>query len=542
MKITHHILTALFFCVALSVSAQQKMQKLSKTVEVAKDVAIDLNTSYVQIEIDTWNKNKVEIEAYVNGEQLSQEELQEALNDWNLKVEGSGNKMTISSEENSHRSWTNSHHNHVSLASFEALKALEGLGDWDFKNFPEIPELPEMPELPELPVMAKMEFPKVPQLPEMPELPEGIKNVSFDSEAYKKDGEAYLENWSKDFSLEDREAMKVWAREMGTIDFSSYENKMEVWGENFGETFGKRFGKDYEAKMQAWGEEFGKRFDGEWAKKMEAWGEKYGKEMEAREKAMKKLASHQEKSSEARLKVLENRMTERQKRLQKLEERLINDKAHRHNTSGSHDDHNDSHKHNSGHHDVIRTIKIKMPKKAKLNMNVRHGELKIASLIHNLKANIAHAALVANHIDGGDTSINVSYSPVDVTMWTNGELNLKYVDEAHLQSVGSLRLNSNSSNMFITDITGNAIIDGSFGDLSIANMTETFTNLNVILENSEAAIKLPTSNYSVYFKGNRSKLNNELTSQKTIENYPNGKSVMKTIILNAKYSDVVLKN
>ncbi|MEJ6791904.1 MAG: hypothetical protein QNK89_03985 [Lacinutrix sp.] len=36
--------------------------------------------------------------------------------------------------------------------------------------------------------------------------------------------------------------------------------------------------------------------------------------------------------------------------------------------------------------DLIKTIKIKMPKKAKLKLNVRHGELKMASVMQNIKA------------------------------------------------------------------------------------------------------------------------------------------------------------
>ncbi|SDS70265.1 hypothetical protein SAMN04515667_2779 [Formosa sp. Hel1_31_208] len=521
MKTKYITLVLLFFCFTISVSAQQQLTKMSKSIDVKKDVTIDLNTSYVQIEIDTWNKSTLEIEAYIDGEKLSKEELQEALNRWNIEVEGSGDYVKISSEGGLHNSWDNIGDIHIGLESLEALKALEVLGEL---NLAEMPEMPEMPNLPEMPEMARLEVPEMPVLPQLPELPKGISNVSFDTEAYKKDGEAYLEQWSKDYEKEYgkayKEKMKAWGREMAKVDFSSYEKRMEAWGEKFGE----KFGKDYGKKMEAWGEEFGKRFDEKWAKDMEVWGEKFGKEMEKRGAEIEKRMAQYEKEHEKHAEIIEKRLHEQQdandKRRDKTAKRL---------EFGSGDK-------------VKKTIKIRMPKKAKLNLNVRHGELKIASVINNLKANISHSVLVANHIDGRDTSINVSYSPVDITTWSLGELNLKYVNDAQIQTVERLVLNSNSSDIVLGNLVNSAIIDGSFGDLTISNIADTFNNLNIILENSEAVISLPKTDYSIYFKGNRSRLNNKLTTQKTIENYPNDKNSGKTIVLNAKYSDVLLKD
>ncbi len=142
---------------------------------------INLNTSYVQIEIDTWNKSTLEIEAYVEGEKLSKEQLQEALKSWNLNVEGSGSNVSITSD-GSHGSWDLAEMTNSAFQSLEALKALEVLGDIDFGSLPEMPEMPELPELPEI---ARLEVPEAPEMPELPELPNGVTNVSFDSEAYK---------------------------------------------------------------------------------------------------------------------------------------------------------------------------------------------------------------------------------------------------------------------------------------------------------------------------------------------------------------------
>ena len=67
-------------CIAVtSISmAQQKVGKLSKSLNVPKDVTIDLNTSHVNIEVETWSKNTLEVEAYVESDELSKEDLEKA--------------------------------------------------------------------------------------------------------------------------------------------------------------------------------------------------------------------------------------------------------------------------------------------------------------------------------------------------------------------------------------------------------------------------------------------------------------------------------
>ncbi len=524
MKMNYLKILCCIICINLGATAQNN-KKLSKSIKVDKDVTVDLNTNYVQLEIDTWNRNEIEVEAYIDDQKLSGEELKKALSNWKLEIEGSGDYVSIKSE-GSYSSWEN-------LSDYPViLESLDVLADIDL-NLGEIPEIPELPEMPEVPELANIEMPKVPQLPELPELPEGVTNVAFDTEKYEKGGEAYLERWSKEyeakFGKQYKEEMKAWAREMAKVDFKSYEKQMKEWGEKFG----KRFGDDYAKKMEVWGKEFSERFDDEWAGKMEAWGQKYGAKMESNQKVLEERT----KAQEERAKVL-------QERVKVIQERAKT-KANGYNSqykSNANQRANEVILLNGYTNDnVKKIIKIKMPKKAKLKMNVRHGELKLSSLIENLKANLAHTSLIANHIDGSSTSINVSYSPVQVDLWSQGELNLKYVKDAHISNAKRLMLNSNSSNIILDKLSGNAIIDGSFGDLIISEISDEFSNLNIVLENSDAYITLPKSNYSVYFKGNRSKLNNKNTTQKTIESPLNGNTSNRSIVLNAKYSDVVLK-
>jgi hypothetical protein len=206
-------LFAVFVFMAGNIFAQQKLAKVTQKIKVDKDVTIDLNTSNCNIVFDTWNKNEVSIEAYMESDELSKEELQVALKNWKVEVIGSSKLVSISSKGSSGNTWNIVHSDGddhiVELVLGELKYELADMPEMDF-NF-------VMPEMPEMPVM-----PKIPELPELPELPKDAKNIHFDYEAYKKDGEKYLKEYSEKFE---------------STFGKDYANKMEAkeWEEKFGE-------------------------------------------------------------------------------------------------------------------------------------------------------------------------------------------------------------------------------------------------------------------------------------------------------------------
>jgi hypothetical protein len=287
--------------------------------------------------------------------------------------------------------------------------------------------------------------------------------------------------------------------------------------------------------MEAWGKEFDEKWGKEYQKKMEKWQEEHGKEMEERAKVMEKRAQELQQRMEGREKERAERMEAREQELaERMKEREERVENRREELERSIENRTSK---------VKKTIKIKMPKDAKLKMNVRHGELKFSSVINNLKGDISYATLVADHIGGSKTSINVSYSPVLINTWDLGELKLNFVDKAQIKTVNRLVLSSNSSNIGIDNITGNAVIDGSFGDLSIGKIADTFSNLNIILENSDALINLPKTDYNFQYKGSRSRLTHpKKKPTESVTTFSTGNlSSPKTIVLNAKFSHVVMQ-
>jgi len=152
--------------------------------------------------------------------------------------------------------------------------------------------------------------------------------------------------------------------------------------------------------------------------------------------------------------------------------------------------------------------------------------------------------------DGGETSIDASYSPVRVNSWKEGSLTTNHVKECVLNTVGNIVLNSSSSNVIINALNGSGIISGSFGQLSISEVGTDFGNLNAILENSEMVLELPDAAFNFSYNGDRNDIfiPNKLETKSTktgnteiINGYHRSRSTPNLITISAKYSDVVLK-
>ncbi|WP_339633035.1 hypothetical protein [Bizionia echini] len=486
-----------------SMNAQQRMDKISQSLHVNDDVTIDLNASYTNIIIDTWNKDIIEVDAYIESDALSKDALKKQLDAWKVRVEGSKDFITINSNSEGD-SWSES------MVLFDTKSLDLAMQNLEIE-LADMPIMPMVDGLMESLDLAKM--PKMPKMPKLPDLPEGMNTTNFDFERYKNEGEAYMQKWSREYSAKYGEAyakkMENWAKHVDTEAFEKYEKDMEAWGETFGKQFGDTFGKDMEAWGEAFGEKFGKSMEAwgeEFGKNMEAWGEQFGKEMEERAKRMEE---NQEK--------YESQRQENEAKYQAL----FNSDMGKNMT-------------------IKKTLKIKIPKNSKLKLNVRHGEMKFTSVIHNLKAELNHTKFLASSIDGEHTTINASYSSLLIKDWKMGNLELNFVEDATIQNINGLVLNSNSSNIHIDKLSGNAIINGSFGDLAIHNITDNFNTINITLDNSNANLKLPIADYKLQYHGKNSQFKHPKNTKGQFVTMFNSGSISnnRTIVVNAKYSHV----
>jgi len=191
-----------------------------------------------------------------------------------------------------------------------------------------------------------------------------------------------------------------------------------------------------------------------------------------------------------------------------------------------------------------------MPKGTKINMNVRHGEVKLAESTKNINARLAYSTLVAYTIDGNQTTIKTSYSPVSVEKWNYGLLQADYAENVDLREVLNLRLSTTSSDVTIDKLMKSAIINNKMGPLTINAVSKNFQGIDVSLQNAEFTCNLPETAFLIEVNGTLSKITTpeSLTLDKAknynrteCKGFNKSKDSDKSILINSKYSEVVLK-
>ncbi|TRO63950.1 hypothetical protein [Christiangramia sabulilitoris] len=457
-----YVILSLLFITAGSFAQTRKM---SKTYKTSPNVKVELDSRHTNIIIENWDRNEVQIEAYLEGDTGDKEMTKKLLASWNLETSGNSDRVTIESSGGSGK-WK--------MDMDIDMTALEG----------SLSELPDMLG----PLMENLVGPILSNIAENP-LPPGfaddMKGMKFDYDAYKKDGDKYLRKWEAEFENKFGKKyemkMEKWAEKMEKNSEKwekDYEMKMEAWG------------KDLEKDMEAWGEEFGKR--------MEAWGEEFGKKFEAQMENRRGPAF-----------IMENG-------------KAVNSK---------------------------KTIKLKIPKDAKLELNVRHGELKLGNHIKNLKADLSHSRLSANRISGKNTNISAAYSPVKVAFWEYGVLSTQFVKSCKLDKVVSIKLDSNSSDVVINELESTGVLTGSFGKLQINDLGSGFETLNISLENSDLELNVPDTAFNFSFNGMQSSIKHpsglKLKSTKSYDNeilngYNKSRTGNSNITIKANFSDVLI--
>jgi hypothetical protein len=209
MNRNHQILFSGFLLVLTGMvcQAQEKSKTYTETFNVEKDAVIDINTSYADIEFETWDKDQVVVTAVVELEGATDEEIKSYFEKDQVAIKGNSKEITIRTAGETF--WGGN-------ASF--------VYDFDMPDFDfVIPEIPEIPELPEIIVM-----PNLPPMPPMPPMP----HMDFDYDAYKKDGDKYLKEWKKDFDKnfdkEYKERFKEWSETMAEVAKEHAENRKHI--------------------------------------------------------------------------------------------------------------------------------------------------------------------------------------------------------------------------------------------------------------------------------------------------------------------------
>lgn len=474
---------------------QKHTKEYKETFSVGEETVVDINTSYADIEFDTWNKNQIVVEAIITLEGATEEEAEAYFGEDVIEILGNSKEIKIRTS-GGRENFFISHDGPMPPIPPIAIDIpdMEPL----FLDL-HIPDLPDIPEI-------IMEMP----MPPMP--PMHFRN--FDYEAYQRDGEAYLKEWTKEFE--------------------------------------KSFDKEYQKELEDWGKEMEAR-----VQEREAAREEMMREREdAREEIMREREDAMQEREEMRREAQEAREEAQEARQRAMEEQRKAAKEYhksKHQVTIYKDGKetpnvfygtSDGEKRN---YKIKKVIRVKMPKSAKLKMNVRHGEVKLAENTNNINATLSYARLLASTIDGPKTNIVASYSPVAVQYWNYGELSTNYSDRVDLKEVQSLTLNANSSEVTIERLTKSALITNDFGQLNINAIDGNFQDLTIRLKNGALECSLPADDFGIVVNGNDSTLKKpenlslKNTKQGGEFSFKNNSSSSKTIVIDSKYSDIVLK-
>lgn len=485
LRVLKHRLAAVFAVLAVATGFSQ--EKFVESFNAGDDMVVTVNTDYTNVIFETWNKDKVEVEAFIEGKELTKDQKEELFTAWDLNVLGNSRSVVISS--NARGNWNRDN----SVSSLEALGGLDFLG----------------------PLLENALIPVLSATPELTEtVLRGVSNVDFDYDEFKKDEEGYMKRFEKRME-----------KNFG----KDFEQDMEKWGKKLEAEYAERFGPEWEAEMNAWGEKFGKS--------MEAWGDQFGNDMEA----------WGENFGEDFGKQMEE--------MGRIIDRNINGE------NGSNFSKTITVDENGNTRTIIKTntakklpaakktIIIRMPKNTKTEIKVRHGEIKMADAF-NVKATLNHTPFTAERIDGGQTLINASYAPVIVKDWKFGTLYVKFVDVCNINTVESIQLNANSSDVRIGEIEKEAFLTGSFGALVIGTVSEDFKRLEIVLKNTDASITLPKTSFSFLFNGKKSTLKypkslelnaNKQDGRVLVTGFNKVENKSRNFLINADYSNLILQ-
>ena len=568
--VNFYVTVIVALCIIPHVIAQTTTTKLEERFATSANAAIIADTQYADVIFEDWNKNEVAIEAVLDSQELSKEEIDQLLKGWQINVQGNSSGVRI-----------------ISRGAPAAVTV--ALGNTQVRGVNDlISSSMQMMQ----PVMQNMISPMLEQFSAM-QLPaayyKGMDAISFDYQAYKRDGTKYLEQYKRkveqtfgeDFDV----VMKKWEQSnkkkvaagqglagsslLGmpkspfgkdmSFDSAQYNRDKKAYVAAMNKKYGtsvnlsqvekwrqdiQDWGDDFGDDMKAWGERFGKQFGGS----AEALGANFGRALESDMAAMgQNVGKAMQGWSDDFAQKLQQMAEEQGGSLKKTVTRDANGNVSTQMTYSF-----------SGGSPAVaaskpkgsykRKIVVHMPKDARLDLNVRHGNIQIESAT-NARVNLAHGDFIAETISGDKTLINVAYSPVDVASWDYGTLRASYLKNCVIEKAKSINIDSRASSIVIKELEDAAVITGSFGELSIPKLGKNFKTLNISVENSDVVLNLPETPFHFNFNGVRSRLNYPKSlDAKVMEGYNssmvNGfyksRNTDSIIAISSKYSDIVL--
>jgi hypothetical protein len=433
-----------------SLHAQKFDKKFNEKFKVNKNVELAINANNADINVTTWNRNEVSVNAVITVEGLSKKEAQKFLKNW--KFEALGNKSKVQINANANRFL------HFGENDFKF--------DFDFGDL----EIPEMNF-----DNFKIEIPEF----EMPDI--HIPDIKLDFNKIWKEIDEY------DFDNDDHDEAK-------TFSYQSNGKKKKVVIKSK---------KEWE-KFKRSGE-----YD-----KMKKDLRKTIKEATDKIKNIDVKKIHDQiKKAQIQIHSIDKKKIEAQIRKAKIQYEKIDKVKIRKSLAAAKESIEKmklkmakSYK-NGGNVFIIedgnskkkvkitRKITIKVPKNATFDLNIRHSKVKLPK--GKTSGKVSYGSFKSDEINEGN--LNISYAPVTINSLNACTLFLNNVTDASFASVINSTLTSNSSGVKIEKIFDNVNMTSKFGELLISEVSSSLKNLKLNLNFSDATVNFKNMNEKLNF-------------------------------------------
>lgn len=447
MKLSRKFLiTACLLVFATAIFAQKQSKSYNETFKVKNNAVVQINASNADVEVQTWRKNQVDIQATVEIEGLTKKEAEKYFKNFNFEALGNSNKVKIYLDGNGFRSG-----NEFVIFDAENFVIPE-------INIPEI-DIPEI-TIPEINIPdINIEIPEI----DFEEFMIDLENIEFDFDEYYKNGKNYFFQWKDSVNNIKVKTKKDW----------------------------EKFKKSKEYK--------------EWKEEMKKSKAKVKKELEKAKKEYKdinigKLVEESLKIAEEAIKnvevdkIVEESLKEARKALKEVDREKIKAELakvreeFKKSKGSSFVFQTDSNEMiiNDKKLKIKKKIVVKIPKGVTLDLNTRHCKLKLPKM--NASGKVSYGTFNADGLEGGN--LDIFSSPVKINTLVNATLNLKNITDATIASVSNCTLNSDSGKISIAEVLSGTTISSSFGDVIISKLSPVLNNFTMKLNQSNSEINI----------------------------------------------------
>ncbi|WP_051907724.1 hypothetical protein [Flavimarina sp. Hel_I_48] len=529
--------------------SQEKTTKITERYDATEEINLFVEAQNTDVVFENWNKDQVQIEAILETEDLSEEQIEELKNAWAVNIQGNSGSIRINSSGNTSAglpfvAGSNGGINTMVSSSMEMLE----------------------------PMMQQMLAPMLERLQGeqfSKEYYDKIDNVRFDYDAYRQKGEQYLKAYKEkirtSFGDDYNQVITKWeqqnAQKLNQAKSDAAEKISALPKSPFGKSLNfdpNAYQRDKKQYLNALNKQLGTKVS---VAEMDAWMDDLKRWNEDFKESFGKNMTNWGTSMQSNMQSLSANMGTAMEALsQQIEQMAQNTENGNFSKTVTRDANGNvigtSVRFSSGSVNpapksgkIKRTIVVHMPKKAKLDLDIRHGNITLTEA-KNARINLSHGGFIAKTIDGDKTYLTIAYSPIDVKSWNYGTLQTNYVKSCVINSAENIKLDARASNITINELGETAVIRGSFGALTIPSLNKNFKSINISLNNSELTLTLPDAAYNFSYNGTRSSLHYPKTLEAKImrgydsqmlNGYNKAKNAGGSVMISSKFSDVIVE-